>query len=275
MKELILIFIIGQVFFSCSKIDTSPTVGYLAYEDDFSCLEDWVVNINSNNVNIYDYIQTAFITTYEISYRFHVNYLCDWCDSLVWLDVNPSYLSGMASAGYPLTTYMHSSYTDLFTVTPIIQDPSMMCYSSSSVIKDTILNNLHHFVDSLYMNQSEADFIGDFIVDVYNGTSNINLCDYKDRWDTLTLRSLGNGLFSAIVINSVAGFAINRPDYIDHFDLEPDTYLIWFAKVLRLAGAVWVSAMWSIHDKGCEGLQDPGAGNMILSDAGRSASYSL
>jgi hypothetical protein len=33
--------------------------------------------------------------------------------------------------------------------------------------------------------------------------------------------------------------------------------------------------MWNIKDKGCEGLQDSGAGNMILSDAGRAASASL
>ena len=68
---------------------------------------------------------------------------------------------------------------------------------------------------------------------------------------------------------------INRPDYIDHFDLEPDTYLVWFYKALRAAGAAFVSTMWNIKDKGCEGLQDSGAGNMILSDAGRAASASL
>jgi len=161
-----------------------------------------------------------------------------------------------------------------------IYSVAAMCQGMSRQrVGSYILNNLHHFKDSLYITDAELSFCEQFVSEFNSDPYAINYCNYVTLWNNIQKKSPSNGLISAILIATAPSLLANRADLIVTAGLggssEQDKAQYIWAYVLWAGYHAWAGAMSSIIEKGCEGLQDDQAGKMILRDAGKNCFNSI
>lgn len=261
MHCLIKLLILFVIFTSCEKEKVSK-IEPISFMSDLSCLEDWEVNVDSSMINFYTRTNAIEDAIADFEFNYSVNHFCDICEQSIFDTLFNRFKIAAPNHSLMLDNNMLMNYSD-YSSFPIL---SWICQDSILRLKSFIIFNLHHAVDSQLIYESERDLMEDFVNDMYYDISNVDLCDFKYRWDTLTKKSPGNGIVSAALIVNVASFASHRPIYNEYYNLDPETTEGFIIKWLKRAAMAWAGAMKSIYEKGCEGLQQPSAGNMLMND---------
>lgn len=270
MNNLILLaFLIG--FLSCTedRIQEPNNPQNLMLLDDTTCVYNLNFDINGTTVYPYRYIKNVLQATTDFSFNYSISYFCP-CTCAAYDTFKFHYRLKCANYGITIDTNQLRTCSQFYDYPGLDTLMDYICLGNKISARSFLINNLHHAVDSEYINPSEKDLAADLINAVFTSSS-IDLCDYVSRWDTLTKKSPGNGLFTAVMIGTLANIEQVRMRITDHYNLDPDTNENMYHKFWACLAFAVASLYENILTKGCAGLKQGDAGNMLFRDAGHAA----
>lgn len=283
MIKLVHICLFFLASFLCCRLDQSSVVEeakekvYRLASQDFSCFSSLNVSIGDTTYNIFQYLSGCCLMANSIHQTKPLGYYCACAPCNVIDEFSNLYYYNLRNIHGP---YLDSSMSQTCEKYKDIYSVYGMCQGLSRLHVGTfILNNLHHFRDSLYITDDELLLSQQFVSEFNSDPYAINYCNYVSQWSGVNKKSPSNGLFSAILLATAPSLLVNRADLITTAGLggsseEDKAQYIW-AYVLWAGYHAWAGAMTSIFEKGCEGLQDDQAGKMILRDAGKNCFNSI
>ena len=263
MKKINQILFLLFLIASCDKDDEHSRIGKILLSNNYDCVDSIQVNVDGNVINLHEFFLIGEQIAIPIIQAKAPNYYC-YClnDCNRYNDYTRKLIHALDSLNASIVDSTMYTSCNTWLALDVV---SFSCDTLIEEAYDYIIDNMHHAFDSLYISDEEMDLSINFITDVFYNLEELDFCEYVDNWKSVPKRNNSNGLFSGGLIAAVAAVIQGRLVLVD----EPENdaagliYLLW--------GAVhaWGSAMNDIIDKGCEGLQDPGAGKMILSNMRR------